>query len=238
MKLNCYIVDEEVGLNKLLWNYIDNTEGLELKQISNNPNKVLSDMASQNRPSLAFLNIDMPGMFGLKYVSQFNLFSAVIVISSFKELAVEAFEESVCDYLLRPFNYNRFLKCICKVRQEIAKTNPPLDKANFYVKGGMKGKMIKINIEEIIYIEAAQNYVQIYFLNERIMTYSSLGEIMKQLPKNVFSRIHKSYIININSVKKLEKGQIVLKNKIGLPLGRSYKDSFLRHVQVSLLINK
>ena len=239
MVLTCAILDSDLDSYQILKNYILKTKDLGFIELSFDPLIALKEIKKIRVPTVVFLNADCPKMMGLKYSREFMKYAVVVATSLFSKYAVDAFEKDVADYLLRPIKYDRFLQCIKKTKNEfIIKRQQQLEAESFFVKNGVRGRLINIKVSEIIYIEAAEHYIQIYLEKEKIIVYLTISEIIERLSDMGFSRIHKSFIINNKRLKILDYGQVTLDNKITLPLGRAYKESFLKNLNALLLMSK
>ena len=230
MSISCYVIDDEAGAIALLKEYIERTPGLELLGSSLNPLTALDELTSENAPDITFIDVDMRLLSGLELAGMVNLYTSVVFTTAFPEYAVQAFEKEAFDYLLKPINYDRFIKCIQRAKRKMtkqAKTDYPIREDFFNIKSEIKGRMVKIKFDEVIYIEGAVNYIQIHTTEGKHMTYITMKEIEQHLPKPLFARIHRSFIINVNYVKVVERSQIKLENGESLIMGDYYKQRFL-----------
>lgn len=239
MSLSCYIVDDEYHAIEILSDFINKTPGLELVGSSLDPLAALEGIATLV-PALTFLDIDMPEISGLEFAELVNQQTTIVFTTAYREYGPEAFEKEVADYLLKPVTYERFLKCIQKIRKNVAeKSNQAvLAYSSFFIKTGIKGKLLRVNIPEIIYISSALNYIEIHFKEQKVMTYLTMGEAIEKLPSEQFSRIHKSYIVNHNFIQSLEYGQVRLEGQTTLPVGRVFREGFQQKMNSSFLFSK
>ena len=178
---------------------------------------------------ILFLDINMPKLSGLSLLKTMQQKPSVIITTAYPEYAIEGFELSVTDYLLKPFSLERFLQAVNKVPQKevskpetttITKQEIP---QSIFVKSDKK--IIKIDFDQINHIEAYGNYIKI-FTDTMILTPQTLTEFLEKLP-NHFIRIHKSCIINFNQLKLIDGNQVVLQNNTKLQIGKSYRKSVL-----------
>ncbi|HEY9535905.1 MAG TPA: LytTR family DNA-binding domain-containing protein [Mucilaginibacter sp.] len=230
MSISCYVIDDESGAIALLTEYIERTPGLELAGTSLNPLTALDKLTSENAPDITFIDVDMRQLSGLDLAGMVNLYTTVVFTTAFPEYAVQAFEKEAFDYLLKPINYDRFVKCIQRAKRKMtrqAKSDYPIREDFFNIKSEIKGRMVKIKFDEVIYIEGAVNYIQIHTTEGKHMTYLTMKEIEHHLPKPLFARIHRSFIVNVNFVKIIERSQIKLENGESLTMGDYYKQRFL-----------
>ena len=230
MNISCYVVDDEPGAIALLKEYIERTPGLELLGTSINPLTALNELTSAHAPDITFIDVDMRQLSGLELAGMVNLYTIVVFTTAFPEYAVQAFEKEAFDYLLKPITYERFAKCILHVKRkkkQAEKNDHPIREDFFNIKSEVKGRMVKIKFDEVIYIEGAVNYIQIHTMEGKHMTYLTMKEIERHLPKPLFARIHRSFMINVNFVKVIERSQVRLENGESLIMGDYYKKRFL-----------
>ena len=230
MSISCYVIDDESGAIALLTEYIERTPGREFAGTSLNPVTALDKLTSENAPDITFIDVDMRQLSGLDLAGMVNLYTTVVFTTAFPEYAVQAFEKEAFDYLLKPINYDRFVKCIQRAKRKMtrqAKSDYPIREDFFNIKSEIKGRMVKIKFDEVIYIEGAVNYIQIHTTEGKHMTYLTMKEIEHHLPKPLFARIHRSFIVNVNFVKIIERSQIKLENGESLTMGDYYKQRFL-----------
>lgn len=227
MNLSCYIVDDESHAIGVLKDFISKTPGLELVGSATDPLAALAVIAA-DPPALTFLDIDMPGINGLQFAGLVNTQTTVIFTTAYREYGPEAFEKEAADYLLKPISYERFLACIQKIRRNFAgKTSVSKNlQPYFFVKSGVKEKLLQVNVAEILYISGFDHYVEIHLKEQKIVTYLKLGEVLEKLPEEQFSRIHKSHIISHAAILSLEPGQVKLRDQATLPIGRTFKAAF------------
>ncbi|OBX25844.1 LytTR family two component transcriptional regulator [Gelidibacter algens] len=226
--LQCIIADDEPIARQILENYIQEVPNLELAASCKNAFEVMEVLQSTH-VDILFLDINMPKLSGISLLKSLQQKPDVIITTAYPEYAVEGFELSVADYLLKPFSFERFLKAVLKVQKKSPTQNstvPIVEEeltTSLFVKSDKK--IIKINFNDIQYIEAFGNYIKI-FTNEMILTPQTLSDVLTKLPKE-FLKIHKSYIINFNHLKLIDGNQIVLSNSVKLPIGKSYRKDVL-----------
>ena len=229
MIISCYVVDDEASAIALLTDYVRRTPGLELVGTSLNPLNSIDELTSATAPDITFIDVDMRQLSGLELAGMINLYTTVVFTTAFPEYALQAFEKEAFDYLLKPINYERFAKCIqrAKRKKKLAAQEHPIREDFFNIKSEVKGRMVKIKFDEVIYIEGAVNYIQIHTTEGKHLTYLTMKEIERHLPKPLFARIHRSFMINVNFVKVIERSQVRLDNGESLSMGDYYKDRFL-----------
>lgn len=230
--LKCIIADDEPIARDILKNYISEIPYLELKASCKNSFEVLEVL--QKEPiDLLFLDINMPKLSGLSMLRTLQHRPEVIITTAYPEYAIEGFELSVTDYLLKPFSLERFLQAVMKVQkkepvqQELKEViTQESNSKSIFVKSDKK--LVKILVEEINHIEAYGNYVKV-FTSEMILTPQTLTDILETLPSQ-FLRTHKSFAINFNKLKFIDGNQVILDSGKKLPIGKSYRKGILERI--------
>jgi DNA-binding LytR/AlgR family response regulator len=236
MNLSCYVVDDEYHSIDVLKAYIEKSPGLELKGSSTDPLFALNEVASSDSPQITFLDVDMPELSGMAFAGMVSVYTKVIFTTSYREYAIEAFEKDAVDYLLKPISYERFLKAVNKVKKlYLQQSGKTAERTFFYIKSDLKGKLVKINIRDIFYAEASQNYILIHVSKGKHMAYLTMEEIEEYLPRGQFLRVHRSFIINLEMIRTVENGQVTLEGGAILPLGRAYKEPLILSMKEALL---
>ncbi len=229
--LQCVIADDEPIARQILENYIESIPNLELVASCKNAFDVMAVLQEQT-VDILFLDINMPKLSGISLLKTLQQKPNVIITTAYPEYAVEGFELSVTDYLLKPFSLERFLQAISKVSQKSALqtetviTHREDPATSLFVKSDKK--IIKINFTDIQYIEAYGNYIKI-FTDKMTLTPQTLSDFLGKLP-NDFLRVHKSYVINFNQLKLIDGNQVVLQNEVKLPIGKSYRKAVLDRI--------
>jgi DNA-binding LytR/AlgR family response regulator len=221
----------------MLIEYIEKTEGLELQGFSTNPLTALNEVTGANPPDITFLDVEMPELSGMEFAGMANLYTKIIFTTSFQEFALEAFEKEAFDFLLKPISYARFRKSVQRIQRTAMEVKSVQNEKRdfFFVKTETKGKMVKVTINDILYVEGAQNYIKIHLVSGEIMPYLTINEIEQYLPLEQFTRIHQSFIINTARIKAVEQTRVTLEDGSVLNLGRFYKDAFLEKMNGLLL---
>lgn len=232
MKTKCLVIDDEPLARDLMRSHIEKLENFEIIEECSDAMKALQ--ALQSYPvDLMFMDIQMPQITGIEFLKTLRHPPKVIITTAYREYAIDGFELDVVDYLLKPITFERFLKSVNKyyqVSQEDTYPEQPTN-SNFnneetfiYVKENKK--VIKIHLNEIVYIEGLSEYVQIYTENKKIVTKNSMTNMEEKLPDSGFLRIHKSYIVALPKIEAFTSSSIEVPGK-ELPIGRSYKNSVL-----------
>lgn len=232
--LTCYIVDARPVVNELLTKFVEMTPGLMLLGCEANPLVAMKALlGKQVQADITFTDVDLPGLTGIEFAGAVNQMTNLVLITEKREFGPEAFEHNVMDYILTPFSYCRFLKSIEKVRTAgwSGKKSTADNKIPFlFIPGDGKGSWIKLMHEDILYVKADSNYMH-FVTTERIrMSYTTMEQTEKDLPADLFVRIHKSYIVNIQQVTKIDSHTVYLSNGAELPIGRSNKSLLMQRI--------
>jgi DNA-binding LytR/AlgR family response regulator len=236
MKIKCLLVDDEPPAVDLIASYIERVDDLEIVGRCNNAIEAFG-LLQKTKVDLLLLDIQMPKMTGLDLIRSLHDRPRIIVMTAYREFAADGFDLDVLDYLVKPVSFERFLKAIAKYNQysllrqteTTEQTADAFDKAYMYFKVNKQVK--KIFLKDIVYIESIKDYVKIITTDKPIITYQRLSYMEEKLPENKFLRIHKSYIIAIDRITSYNNDLIQI-GSYELPLGRSYKQSFLKTVSV------
>jgi two-component system LytT family response regulator len=226
----CYVIDDEEHAVDTLVNYINKLPGLNLVGTSINPLKAIDEITNSTPVDIVFLDVDMPELSGLEVADIISPHTSVIFTTAYPNYAVQAFEKNGSDFLLKPISFERFAKSVSKVENLIRtkkQSEHPSDDEHFFINPGIKGRIIQLSYSEIIYIEGLKNYVVLYTIDGRHITYLSMREIEKLLPMSRFTRIHKSYIVNVDKIKSIDGNNVILSSAVELPIGISFKENFI-----------
>ncbi|WP_166923852.1 LytR/AlgR family response regulator transcription factor [Flavobacterium poyangense] len=223
MKIKCVLIDDEPLAIKVLQNYFTNFTDFEVIGTFNNSLEAL-DFINSTSVDAVFLDINMPMMTGFELISLIETKTKVIITTAFREFAAESYDLDVLDYLVKPIPLPRFIKCINKITTEYnLKNNIKVETAkgdsHIFIK--VDKKMMKINIEEILFVEGMKEYIKVVTPDKTYITHKSLTSLSEELPSDRFLRIHKSYVIALNKVKSIEGNRIQIQSYT-IPIGRNY----------------
>lgn len=233
----CFIVDDEAHAIEVLARYVQKTPGLDLIGSEENPLLALEAISSGRvSPYITFVDVDMPQLSGLNLAGLISSHTHVIFTTAFPDYALQAFDKDATDYLLKPISYERFLRSIQKIPAFTSRNTVPYEEERyFFIKTETKGKLARVDFEDITHIEALQNYVKIHMgAGTPTITYLTMKEIERDLPSSMFIRVHKSFIVNKTKVRGIEGNTITLDDKSSLPLGASYRNAFLERINRKL----
>ncbi len=223
MKIKCVLVDDEPLALKVLQNYFANFPEFEVVGTFNNSLEAL-DFINNNSLDTVFLDINMPMMSGFELIRLMENKPKIIITTAFREFAAESYDLEVLDYLIKPIPLPRFIKCINKITAEFSlKNNIKIETvgvdSRIFIK--VDKKMVKINIDEILFIEGMKEYIKVITVDKTYITYKSLTSFLEELPLDRFIRIHKSYAIAMDKVKFIEGNRIQILSYT-IPIGRNY----------------
>lgn len=233
MKLRCLIIDDEPLAHEVILAYARDVDFLEIAGQYYLATEALP-VLRERQINLIFLDIQMPRLKGLDFLRTLSRKPLVIVTSAYEEYALESFELDVCDYLLKPFRFDRFLKAANKAlemyqlrqRQSTPSTQEeePEPARQIFIKSDKR--FIQINLADIFYLESYGNYVKVWLEGAYHLTPRTLASFDAELPANDFFRIHKSYMINRKYIDYVEGNTVVLTNKTELPVGKNQRSGF------------
>ena len=223
-KIKCIIIEDEPLAVKVLADYILQVPFLELQ--GKFKDAILATyFLRHNHSDLIFLDIHLPKLKGMAFLKTLTHPPAVIITTAYHQYAVEGFNLNVTDYLLKPFDFERFLIAVTKVKTaqtEKQQTNENQELKDFIFLNVQK-KKVKILFSEIVYIESQLEYIKIVTINKEYISKMSTHEIEVLLPANLFKRIHRSYIISISKIESYT-AEIVEVHGVSIPIGRAYRD--------------
>jgi two-component system, LytTR family, response regulator len=222
--IKCIIIEDEPLAVKVLSDYIIQVPFLELAGTFRDA-ILASDYLRNNSIDLIFLDIHLPKLKGMAFLKTLADPPAVIITTAYHQYAVEGFELNVTDYLLKPFDFERFLKAVTKVRTDQSANHrlSVSQESKEYIFLNVQKKKVKILFAEIVYIESQQEYIKIITTKKEYVSKMSTHEIESLLPANHFIRIHRSYIISLSKIESYT-AEIVEVNGVSIPIGRGYKD--------------
>lgn len=235
VSIQCLIVDDEPMARDVIRRYIEKVPVLHLAGECGNAIDAMVFLHNQT-VDLIFLDIRMPHLTGTDFVKSLRNIPKVIFTTAYKEYALEGFELNVVDYLLKPIRFDRFLRAVIKAfpqkNEELTNNHvaAPLQekKVNsgfIYLKADRK--MIKVMLDDILYIESARDYLKVFTHNGSIITRQTISSIEAMLSESEFIRIHRSYIVSIKKISSFTHETVEI-GKIELPIGKFYLNSFLK----------
>jgi len=228
-KITCIIVEDEPLAVKVLSDYVLQVPFLELKATFKDA-ILATEWLRDHAIDLIFLDIHLPKLKGMAFLKTLVNPPAVIITTAYHQYAVEGFNLNVTDYLLKPFEFERFLVAVNKIKtrqsstaDQAVKEQPGSQEAKDFIFLNIQKKKVKILFSEIVYIESQREYIRIVCTKKEYLSKMSTHEIEELLPANLFKRIHRSFIISVNKIESYT-AEIVEVNGVSIPIGRGYRD--------------
>ncbi|MCH7400469.1 LytR/AlgR family response regulator transcription factor [Belliella kenyensis] len=212
-------IDDEPMALEVIKSHASKVPFLSLKDTFTNAIKAL-EYLKDNPVNLIFLDIKMPDISGMELASLLPNDSLIVFTTAYSEHAVLSFELDAIDYLLKPFNLSRFLKACQKAQELISLKNGTQSNGSIFIKTGYE--QVKIHFDDLLFCEANGNYVNFHLENQKILSRLTLAETEKMLPAH-FIKTHRSFLVNLNKIIKLERHQVSFKTKVA-PISGSYYD--------------
>lgn len=229
--INCIIIEDQLPAQRVLKRYIEDSGFLNLIGAFTDALAALEVLKSQ-KIDLIFLDIHLPKLSGIDFLKTLPNPPQVILTTAFPDYALESYELSVVDYLLKPFSFQRFIKAVSKVQDTDASAKaittlfPAEETINeLFLKSGYD--LIKVNVAEIYFIRSDADYTEVHLKDKKHLSAETLRYWEGKLGEKIFFRSHRSYIVNFTKIHKVSGSTIFLENNIKIPLGRAYKNDFL-----------
>jgi DNA-binding LytR/AlgR family response regulator len=224
MKIKCLVVDDEPLAQRVLEKYIVSLPSLELVKKCSNAIEA-SSYLHQHPVDVIFLDIKMPELNGMEFLETLSQPPQIILTTAYSEYALEGYEYSVLDYLLKPISFERFLKAVNKIKKSIPEKTKEMDALKteedfIFLKTDQTHHRVKY--QDIKYVQGYGNYVKVFTEEKRILISETMSRLETILPQNLFVRIHKSYIVSLRKIEKIRENKIRI-NDITIPIGRAYK---------------
>jgi len=232
--MNCVIVDDDKLSRRVVESYIDRTDFLSLTETFSNGIDAINFLKRREPVDLIFLDIEMPEMSGMEFLNSLQQTPQVIIISSKEQYALEAFEYDVTDYLLKPISYSRFFKATQKAFNRRKSSESFMSEQNeIFIKSN--SSLIRLHYDDILWIEALENYVVVNTYNEKYTIHFTMKAIEEKMPSARFSRIHRSYVVNLSKIELIEDNAVVINVEGGpksIPIGKSYRDKLMGDINL------
>ncbi len=239
MKLKCIIIEDEPIARKLLQEFIEEIDFLELAGQVENPLKAMS-LLHDIEVDIIFLDINMPKINGIDFLKSSKLNAKIIITTAYPVYAVEAYGLDVLDYLVKPISFERFLKACIKVRELSAQKNPPPvqpPSASNYFFIKCENQIEKVFYDDLLYVEAMMNYVMLYTNSKKMMVYITIKSLEEQLPSEIFIKVHKSFIVNISKIKSIEGNTLNIGNE-KITISQNLREKVINEIIKDKLIKR
>jgi DNA-binding LytR/AlgR family response regulator len=236
MRLKTIIIDDEPPAQKGLEDHINETGFLELVAKAEDAMEA-TELITTRDIDLIFLDIQMPKMSGIDFLQKLKNPPIIIICSAYGEYALQSYDLDVLDYLLKPVTFDRFTKAAIKAKEyfelkQKGKSGLYLSDDHFYVK--CNNKIEKINLPDLVYLEAMGNYVTIHTKDRKFIVYLTLKGIEDYLPVEKFVRIHKSYLVPIGKIEYIDADEVKIGETI-LPISRNYRDDLIERINKKVI---
>jgi DNA-binding LytR/AlgR family response regulator len=239
MTIKCLAIDDEPFALKQIGAYITKTPFLELVALNNSALDAFEYIYS-NRIDLIFVDINMPDLNGVDFVKALKEKPHIIFTTAYSEYAIEGFKVNAIDYLLKPIGYKDFLKAVNKVKtlfdlHDLQSEPIKTTQDHLFVKS--EYKLMRIELSDIKFIESMHEYVRIHLMSDKpVMTLLSMKSIEEQLPSEKFMRVHRSFIVNMDRIKVIERNRIVFDKNVYIPVSDQYKAKFQEFINKNFLV--
>jgi DNA-binding LytR/AlgR family response regulator len=231
MKIKCLLVDDEPLAIQLIQNHISQLEGFEVIGTCSNAVQAM-EVLRTTAIDLLFLDLKMPKITGFSFLRALQHRPAVIITTAYREYAVEGYELDLVDYLLKPITFERFIRAIdrfLRIKFPVQQAAPLLENMEQVIHIRSKGKMHRIRIDEIIYVESIKDYIIIHWGDKKITAKYKFGDFEKELTGKPFLRVHRSFMVNINRITAFTANDIEV-GGTEIPIGASYKEYVIKRL--------
>jgi two-component system, LytTR family, response regulator len=242
MTIKALALDDEPLALRVIESHAAKIPFLQLELSTTNAVEALV-RAQQGDIQLLFLDIQMPDLTGIQFMQLMKNQCKIILTTAYPQYALEGYEYSVVDYLLKPISFDRFLKAVQKVQETLQQGTPqyivenqaitPIETpqiAQDFIFVKTEYKLQRVPHADILFIEGGKNYITIHTPKERILSLMTLSKIEEMLPSPQFLRVHKSWLVSINKIDSVERQRIFI-GKVIIPIGDTYKDEFMKLVE-------
>jgi len=227
--IRCLVIDDEPPAREIIRRYIEQVPALELAGECGNAMQAFN-LLQQQAVDLMFLDIRMPQLNGNDFLKTLKNPPKVILTTAFPEYALEGYELDIVDYLVKPIPFERFLKAMNKVYQQtLFKPEMATEekKSESFVYFRADRKMIKVMLQDILYVESMKDYVKVYTVNGMIITKQSISSVEAMLPEKEFLRSHRSYIVSVRHIKSFTSELIGIQNT-EIPIGKLFRNEVMK----------
>ncbi|MDO7172868.1 LytR/AlgR family response regulator transcription factor [Mariniflexile sp. AS56] len=242
--MKCVIIDDEPLAIDVIESYINQIGGLEIVVKCTNPLEAIT-LLNKHKVDLIFLDIEMPNLTGIDLVKTLDNMPQFIFTTAYPQYALDGFNLNATDYLVKPIPFHRFLKAVTRakekyelenksaVKSDVVMESPSTNIQDNFIFVKSEYENIKINTDSIKYIQGLKDYIKIYTSesDKAILTLSSFKDILDKLPSARFIRVHRSFVVNIDFIKALQKTKIIV-DGIQIPIGETYKDYVVKRLGV------
>ncbi len=235
--LSCIVVEDDPVAERILTKYIDQTPGIELKHAYDSAEPALESLKA-GPCDVLFLDVELPKMRGTDLLEQLETRPMVVFVTSDRDYALDAFQFNAVDFLLKPLEYDRFMRAVERINELVSAAplpeEPPeanaQDAESIFVRHN--SKYVRVELDSINWVEAIGDYVQIYTKDRRYTVHSTMKAMDQKLPTALFQRVHRSYIIRVDAIQEIEDNTLVLPDGKLIPIGKSYRNGLLERLNM------
>ncbi len=228
--MNCIVVEDEPLAAERLKGFILKLPFLKLLSTFDNALEALAFLKF-NKVAILFLDINLDEISGIRLLESSTITSQVIITTAYQEYALKGFDLQVCDYLLKPFSFERFVQALDKAKNNLSKDETPNDKKFIFVK--TENRLEKIFLHEVLYIEGMKDYRKIHTTTKRVMTLQTFNDFEKEITPHLVCRVHKSFMVSIDKIESIKRDRIKI-GDIFIPISETYKKVFYDLISYSI----
>lgn len=231
--ITCYIIDDDPMDMEVLSIYIARIPYLILIGSDSDPFAALQYLRHAEKPDLIFIAVELAPISGIDFVQLLDPSITTVFTTSQSKYLTAPTQTAAMDFLLKPFSFDLFLKCTTKVFHQLlpaAIQTPCNSRPCIFINSQVKGKLLNVIVQEVIYIQAMEHSIIIHLKEEQLQAKVSIKQMELKLPRQQFIRIHRTFMINLLQVQSLEAHQLTLKNGVQLPIGNAYRDDLLSRI--------
>ena len=220
--MNCIVVEDEPLAAERLKGFILKLPFLKLLSTFDNALEALAFLKF-HKIDILFLDINLDEISGIRLLESSTITSQVIITTAYQEYALKGFDLQVCDYLLKPFSFERFIQAVDKAKNNLSKDVMPSDKRFIFVK--TENRLEKIFLNEVLYIEGMKDYRKIHTVTKRVMTLQTFNDFEKVIPSQLVCRVHKSFMVSLDKIESIKRDRIKI-GDVFIPISETYKKLF------------
>lgn len=237
MTLDCFIIDDDYGIIEHITKFVKKTPDLNLIGTETEASNVLDQFMNHTlQPDILFLDISMPEVTGLELIEVLPRDISVIFVTGHTKYAVNAFDNAAVDYLVKPVKYSRFLAAINKVREKVSNKKTVEEPTHtYFIQTKIKGHFSRLDYRTVYFIESQKNYLDIHTDQDTMSIYMTIKDLLKKLPEKQFIQVHRSYVVNLEKIKEVTGGKIIMENHEEIKIGMHYKKKILELIHAALL---
>lgn len=224
--INCIAIDDEFLALEVITNYVTRVTGLVL---TGTFTRALDALPILNGTGidLLFLDIDMPDISGPEFIKTLKSPPLIIFTTAYSEFAMEGYEADAVDYLVKPIPFHRFLIAIQKARNRLSINEHLIAPTELFIKSDYK--MLRVPVDDILFIEGKKDYVAIQMVKHQVNTSMTINALIEKLKPMNFIRVHRSFIIALNKVTSIERGNVLI-GDVKIPIGDQYRDELIKRI--------